>query len=118
MDASVAAFRSDAAYVTVWRTIHASPTFRTLAASSDERVAQVLETLPLLATLPRARCELVLRGAIRLSNTFLDWVLETPEPAEAARLVRELERALVAYLGPDLDQATAAAAPGHRLPRR
>jgi hypothetical protein len=41
----------------------------------------------------------------------MDWVLEQDDPREAAAIVRELKRALIAYLAEDLDAATRATAP-------
>lgn len=105
VDASVAAFRSDPAYVALWQAVRASPAFRSVALDSDERFARALEPLPLLAHLPAARRQLILRTAIRVANTFTDWVLETEDPRVAAGIVREMKRALVAYLEPDLEGA-------------
>ena len=105
LDFSVEAFRSDPAYVAVWRTMRASPTFRSVALASDERFARTLGALPLVAKLPPARARLVLRAAIRLANSFLDWILETPDARESAAVAREMKRAVAAYLAPDLDAA-------------
>jgi AcrR family transcriptional regulator len=105
VDASVAAFRSDPVYVAVWRTARSSPAFRSVAASYDERFAAALETVPLVARLRPARRRVVVRTAIRISNTLLDAVLEAGDPRQAAVVVRELKRALVAYLERDLDAA-------------
>ena len=101
----MAAFRSDPAYVALWQAVRASPTFRSVALDSDERFARALEVLPLLSNLPPARRYVIVRTAIRVANTFTDWVLETEDLREAAGIVREMKRALVAYLEPDLESA-------------
>jgi AcrR family transcriptional regulator len=103
VDASVTAFRSDPAYVAVWRTTRSSPAFRSVAQASDERFARALEALPILEPLRPARARLVLRTAIRIANAFLDWILETKDPRQVASIVREMKRALVAYLGSELE---------------
>jgi AcrR family transcriptional regulator len=103
VDASVAAFRNDPAYLALWQAVRASPAFRSVALDSDERFARALEALPLLASLPPARRHLIVRTGIRVANAFTDWVLETEDPREAAGIVREMKRALVAYLEPDLE---------------
>lgn len=105
LDASVAAFRGDPAYVAVWRAMRASSTFRSVALASDERFARALAALPVVSNVPPARARVALRAAIRLANSFLDWILETPDRREAAGIAREMKRALVAYLAADLDAA-------------
>jgi AcrR family transcriptional regulator len=104
IDASVAAFRSDPAYVTVWRAARSSPAFRSVASDYDERFALALEAVPLVARLAPARRRLGVRAAIRIANTFLDWVLETQDPRQALSIVREMKRAMVACLAGDLDE--------------
>ena len=111
LDASVAAFRSDPAYVAVWRAMRASATFRSVALAADERFASALAALPVVSNVPPARARVALRAAIRLANSFLDWILETSDPREAAAIAREMKRALVAYLAPDLDAAARGARP-------
>jgi AcrR family transcriptional regulator len=111
LDAGVAAFRGDPTYVAVWRAMRASSTFRSVARASDERFARALAALPVVSSVPAARARVALRAAIRLANAFLDWILEEPDPREAAAIAREMKRALVAYLAPDLDAA-------ERAPRR
>jgi AcrR family transcriptional regulator len=118
LDFSIAAFRSDPAYVAVWRAMRASPAFRSVALASDERFAQTLRVLPLVAKLPPARARLVLRAAIRLANSFLDWILETRDARESAAIAREMKRAVAAYLAPDLDAAERAAHRALRSKRR
>jgi AcrR family transcriptional regulator len=103
VDASVNAFRSDPAYVTVWRAMRSSPAFRSVAAANDERFAVALEAVPFVARLAPARRRVAVRTAIRIANTFLDWILETQDPRQSAAIVREMKRSLVAYLAPDLD---------------
>jgi AcrR family transcriptional regulator len=100
---TVAAFRSDPAYVTVWRAMRGSPSFRAAAVASDERLAEAVQKLPLVSSLPPARSQVLMRTAIHMGNSFLDWVLETRDPRDAANIVREFKRALIAYLAPDLD---------------
>jgi AcrR family transcriptional regulator len=117
-DLSVAAFRGDPAYVAVWRAMRSSPAFRSAAAAGDERFARGLAALPLIAALPAARALTAMRSGIRLANTFMDWVLEQDDPREAAAIVRELKRALIAYLAEDLDAATRATAPRARTVAR
>jgi AcrR family transcriptional regulator len=103
LDASVAAFRSDPAYVAVWRAMRSSPVFRSVATASDERFARNLASLAIVARLPAARGRALMRSAIRIANAFLDWALETPDPRDAAACVREMKRAVVAYLAAELD---------------
>jgi len=104
IDRSVLAYRSDAAYVAVWRATRGTQAFREVASASDERFAQALESLPLVRGRLRPH---VLRAAIRMANAFLDWVLETPDPRERARVVREMKRALIAYLEPAFEEMQA-----------
>jgi AcrR family transcriptional regulator len=103
---TVAAFRSDPAYVTVWRAMRGSPSFRAAALASDERLAGAVQALPLLASIPPARAQVLTRTAIHMGNSFLDWVLETRDARDAANIVREFKRALIAYLAPDLDSVS------------
>lgn len=106
LDASVNAFRDDPAYVTVWRAARSSPAFRSLAQAYDERFAAALESVPLVARLRPVRRRVAVRTAIRIANTLLDAVLEASDPADAAAIVREMKRVLVAYLAEDLDGAS------------
>jgi AcrR family transcriptional regulator len=117
VDESVAAFRADPTYVTVWRAMRSSPAFRPVATESEEEFVRVLCALPLLSMLPRPRMAVATRTAIRMGNAFLDWILDTPEPRRAAAVVREMKRALVAYLAADLDEAAALSRPGGRAAR-
>ena len=55
IEAAVAAFRSDPAYVTVWRAMRSSPSFRAAAVASDQRPAQASQALPLIKALPPAQ---------------------------------------------------------------
>jgi AcrR family transcriptional regulator len=105
LDASVAAFRGDPAYVAVWRATRSSSAFRSLAAAYDARFAAALESVPLVARIPAARRRVAARTAIRVANTLLDAVLEAGDPREAAAIVREMKRVLVVYLADDLDAA-------------
>lgn len=114
VDESVAAFRADPTYVTVWRAMRSSLAFRPVAMESEEEFVRVLCALPLLAALPRPRMAVATRTAIRIGNAFLDWILDTPEPRRAAAVVREMKRALVAYLAADLDEAASLARPAER----
>lgn len=98
VDAVVSAFRSDPAYMTLWQVTRSSPAFRSVASASDERLAQSLELLPPLEALPPARRRLVVRSGIRTANAFIDWILETDDPRRVAALLREMKRAIVAYL--------------------
>jgi len=107
LDGVVAAFRSDPAYVTIWRAIRGSSAFRGAAADSDARLAASIAALPLLAAVPPARLQIAIPTTIRIANTFLDWILDTADPRAAAGLLREMKRALVAYLAEDLDAAQA-----------
>lgn len=118
IEASVAAFRSDPAYVTVWRAMRGSPSFRAAAAASDERFTVALQALPLVASLPPQRAQVLMRTAIHIGNSFLDWILETKDAREAAGIVRELKRVMIAYLAPDLDEAAGAAADAPRRRRQ
>jgi AcrR family transcriptional regulator len=106
LDASVNAFRDDPAYVAVWRAARSSPAFRSLALAYDERFAAALEAVPLVARVRPARRRAAVRTAIRVANTLLDAVLEASDPADAAAIVREMKRVLVAYLAEDLDGAS------------
>jgi AcrR family transcriptional regulator len=104
VDAAVDAYRSDVAYVAVWRATRESPAFREVAAASDERFARALSELPLIrARLRPARIPIATRTAIRMGNSFLDWVLDTPDPRRAAPIVREMKRALTTYLAADFE---------------
>jgi AcrR family transcriptional regulator len=114
VDESVAAFRGDPTYVTVWRAMRSSPAFRPVAMASEDEFVRVLCALPLLSTLPRPRMTVATRTAIRMGNAFLEWILDTPEPRRAAAVVREMKRALVAYLAADLDEAAALSRPAPR----
>jgi AcrR family transcriptional regulator len=119
VDESVAAFREDPGYVTVWRAMRSSPSFRSIGAASDEHLSRALASLPLLSRIPPARLRLAMRASIRMANSFLDWVLVTQDPRQAAAIVREMKRALIAYLAPDVDAAARAPArPPSRLSRR
>jgi AcrR family transcriptional regulator len=114
VDEAVAAFRGHPTYVTVWRAMRSSPAFRPVAMASEEEFVRVLCALPLLSALPRPRMAVATRTAIRVGNAFLDWILDTPEPRRAAAVVREMKRALVAYLASDLDEASALSRPSER----
>ncbi|HEX5066462.1 MAG TPA: TetR/AcrR family transcriptional regulator [Myxococcota bacterium] len=103
LDASVTAFRSDPAYVAVWRAARSSEAFRSLASAYDARFAAALESVPLIARIPAARRRIAARTAIRVANTLLDAALESEDPREAAAIVREMKRVLVSYLAEDLD---------------
>jgi AcrR family transcriptional regulator len=116
LDGVVGAFRSDPSYVTIWRAIRGSSAFRGAAATSDARLADSIAALPLLQAVPAARLQIALPTTIRVANSFLDWILDTPDPRAAAGVLREMKRALVAYLAEDLDAAQAAHRP--RLRRR
>jgi AcrR family transcriptional regulator len=106
VETSVAAYRSDPAYVTVWRATRTSPAFREVASASDEQLARALEALPLLASLPPQRARVLMRTAIHVANSFLDWALEANDQEQADGIVAEMKRVLVAYLGQDLDAAS------------
>jgi AcrR family transcriptional regulator len=101
IDRSVLAYRSDAAFVAVWRATRGTQAFREAASASDERFAQLLETLPMVHGQVRPH---TLRAAIRIANAFLDWVLDTPDARERGRVVREMKRALIAYLTPEFEE--------------
>ena len=116
LDGVVGAFRSDPSYVTIWRAIRGSSAFRGAAAASDANLAASVAALPFLAPVPPARLQVAIPTAIRLANSFLDWILDTPDPRAAAGLLREMKRTLVAYLAEDLDAAEAAKP--SRAPRR
>lgn len=105
VDAVVTAFRSDPAYMTLWRITRSSPAFRSVASASDERFARALEVLPPFQDLPPARRRLAVRAALRTANAFLDWILETDDPRRVPGMVREMKRALVAYFESVLAQA-------------
>jgi AcrR family transcriptional regulator len=109
VDQSIAAFREDPGYVIVWRAMRSSLGFRSVAKASDERLVRALASIPLLTRIPPARLRLAMRSSIRIANAFLDWILDTEDPRQAAGVVREMKRALIAYLAPDLDQAERAA---------
>lgn len=102
LERSVLAYRSDAAYVAVWRATRGTEAFREAAAASDARFAEALEALPIARGRIRPHA---LRAAIRIANAFLDWVLDTPDPRERARIVREMKRAVIAYLTPEFEEA-------------
>jgi AcrR family transcriptional regulator len=114
VDGSVAAFRGDPAFVAVWRAMRGSAAFRFVAAASDERFARGLLALPIIARISERRALRLMRTVIRIANSFLDWSLETQDPREASVIVREMKKALLAYLAPELDGP----APARRRPRR
>jgi AcrR family transcriptional regulator len=101
IDRSVLAYRSDDAYVAVWRATRGTQAFREAAAASDERFAQALESLPMVRGRIRPHA---LRAAIRIANAFLDWVLDTHDPRDRSRVVKEMKRALVAYLSLEFER--------------
>ena len=45
---------------------------------------------------------------------FLNWALETTDPRERAKVVREMKRAIVAYLERDVKDTEHAASPARR----
>jgi AcrR family transcriptional regulator len=100
IDASVKAYERDVAFVAVWRATRGTPLFHDVASASDERFAELLGTLPLVRGAIRP---LTIRSAIRLANAFLDWVLDTPDAKERARITREMKRAVIGYLAPEFD---------------
>lgn len=104
VDAVVTAFRSDPAYMTLWQVTRSSPAFRTVASASDERLARALEQLPPLERLTPARKRLAVRSGIRIANAFIDWILEAEDPRRVPGRVREMKRAVVAYLESVLEQ--------------
>ena len=111
VERSVLAYGSDTAYVAVWRATRGTQPFRDAADESDERFAQALEGLPLGGAPLRP---LVVRAAIRISNVFLNWALETTDPRERAKVVREMKRAIVAYLEREVGDTERATSPARR----
>lgn len=99
IDAALATYESEAAFRAVWRATRFTPLFRDVLAASDVRFAERLTALPMA----RGVRPLAIRAAVRLANSFLDWVLETADPAERARITREMKRAVVAYLRPEFE---------------
>ena len=98
-DAAVHAYESDATFIAVWRAARFTPLFRDVAAASDVRFAELLSALPMAKSVR----PFAIRSAIRLANAFLDWILETPDPRERARITREMKQAVIAYLAPELE---------------
>jgi len=103
IDIAMRAYLSEASFVAVWRAIRNTTLFLDLAAASDERFAEVLGALPM----GRGIRPLAIRGGIRIANTFLDWVLDTEDPRERARITREMKRAVIAYLEPEFEKSEA-----------
>jgi AcrR family transcriptional regulator len=99
IDAALETYQSEAAFRAVWRATRFTPLFRDVLAASDVRFAEGLAALPMA----RGVRPLAIRTAVRLANSFLDWVLETPDPAERVRITREMKRVVVAYLRPELE---------------
>jgi AcrR family transcriptional regulator len=114
VDGSVVAFHDDPVFVAVWRAMRGSAAFRFVAAASDERFARALLALPIIARMSERRALRLMRTVIRVANSFLDWSLETTDRREATVIVREMKKALLAYLGPELDRPRAP----RRRPRR
>jgi len=115
IELSVAAYASDEAYVAVWRGTRGTPAFREAAAASDERFAESLQSLPIARERLRPRA---IRAVIRISNAFLDWSLETSDPRERAHVVREMKRAVVAYLAAEIESAGGRTRRAATKPRR
>jgi AcrR family transcriptional regulator len=99
IDAAVAAYEADAAFIAVWRATRGTPLFRDVTDASNVRFAERLSALPMA----REIRPLAIQSAIRLANAFLDWVLDTDDPRERARITRELKRAVLAYLEPEFE---------------
>jgi AcrR family transcriptional regulator len=99
IDASLRAYGGDAAYLAVWRATRFTPLFRDVLAASDVRFAERLSSLPMAKSVR----PLAIRSAIRVANTFLDWVLDTTDARERALITREMKRAVIAYLAPEFD---------------
>lgn len=100
IDAALETYQSEPAFRAVWRATRFTPLFRDVLAASDVRFAEGLAALPMA----RGVRPLAIRTAVRLANAFLDWVLETPDPAERARITREMKRVVVAYLRPEFER--------------
>ena len=100
IDATVRAYASDAASVAVWRATRGTPLFDDVYAASDERFAELLDALPMVRGKIRP---IAIRSAIRMANAFLEWVLEIDDPRERARIIREMKRAVIAYLAPEFE---------------
>src|SRR5262245_23012605 len=98
-DAAVHAYESDATFVAVWRASRFTPLFRDVAAAGDARFAELLSALPMAKTVR----PIAIRTAIKLANAFLDWLLETSDPKERARITCEMKQAVIAYLAPEFD---------------
>jgi hypothetical protein len=98
-DAAVHAYESDATFIAVWRASRFTPLFRDAAAASDVRFAELLSALPMAKSVR----PVAIRAAIRLANAFLDWILETSDPRERARITDEMKRAVIAYLAPEFE---------------
>lgn len=82
-----------------------TPALRAIASASDERLVRALGALHVLRGRVRPHA---LRAAIRIANSFLDWALDAPDVRARARVVREMKRALVAYLAPESERAEGA----------
>jgi AcrR family transcriptional regulator len=100
MDAALHAYESDEAFIAVWRATRLTPLFRDVLAASDVRFAERLAALPMA----KAIRPMAIRSAIRLANSFLDWVLDTPSATERASITREMKRAVIAYLEPEFER--------------
>ncbi|MCU0669767.1 MAG: TetR/AcrR family transcriptional regulator [Myxococcota bacterium] len=104
IDVSAGIYASDRTYATVWRATRGCAAFRAVVEASDTQLVAQLAALPLLhERLGAERVELVVRSALRIANTFIDWLLDTPDPTQRARITAEMKQALTRYLAPALD---------------
>jgi AcrR family transcriptional regulator len=104
LDVSSEIYAADTTYATVWRATRGSAAFRAVVEASDAELVAQLAALPLLQErLGSERVELVVRGALRIANTFIEWLLDTPDPAQRARITAEMKQAMTRYLAPSLD---------------
>jgi AcrR family transcriptional regulator len=104
IDVSSETYVADTTYATVWRATRGTAAFRAVVESSDAVLVAQLVALPLLRDRVGAdRAELVVRSSLRIANTFIDWLLETPDPDQRAHITAEMKQALIRYLGASLD---------------
>lgn len=104
IDVSAETYAADTTYATVFRATRGTAAFRGVVEASDATLVAQLVALPQLRELLAAeRIELVVRSALRIANTFIDWLLETPDAAQRACITAEMKQAMSRYLAPLLD---------------
>lgn len=104
IEVSAETYAADSTYATVWRATRGTAAFRAVVETSDAVLVSQLVALPLVRErLGDEVAPLVVRSSLRIANTFIDWLLETPDPVQRTRITGEMKQALIRYLAPMLD---------------